>query len=67
MLYLKRPGFIPVIDSVLGDFLWKNFPLYIHAERGTVRARARWLAGNGLRAPFRLDRPKKTPAPAFRG
>lgn len=25
VLYLKRPGFIPVIDSVASDFLWKNF------------------------------------------
>jgi hypothetical protein len=29
VLYLKRPGFIPVIDSVVGDFLWKNFPFLL--------------------------------------
>jgi hypothetical protein len=26
ILYKKRPAFIPVIDSVVGDFLWKSFP-----------------------------------------
>jgi len=26
MLHKKRPAFMPVLDSVLLDFLWKNFP-----------------------------------------
>lgn len=26
VLYLKRPAFIPVLDSVVSDFLWKNLP-----------------------------------------
>lgn len=26
VLHKKRPAFIPIIDSVVGDFLWKNFP-----------------------------------------
>ncbi len=25
-LHKKRPAFIPIIDSVVADFLWKNFP-----------------------------------------
>ena len=29
ILYKKRPGFIPVIDSVVTDFLWKNFPFLL--------------------------------------
>lgn len=26
VLYKKRPGFIPILDFVVTDFLWKNFP-----------------------------------------
>ena len=26
ILHKKRPGFVPVLDSVVFDFLWKNFP-----------------------------------------
>jgi hypothetical protein len=29
VLHKKRPSFIPVIDSVVADFLWKNFPHFI--------------------------------------
>lgn len=29
VLHKKRPAFIPVIDSVVGDFLWKCFPWVI--------------------------------------
>jgi hypothetical protein len=32
VLHKKRPAFIPIIDSVVGDFLWKNFPWLIDGE-----------------------------------
>lgn len=31
VLYKKRPAFMPILDSVVADFLWKNFP---HDLRG---------------------------------
>jgi hypothetical protein len=34
VLHKKRPAFIPVIDSVVGDFLWKNFPWAIRRTSG---------------------------------
>ena len=37
VLYLKRPGFIPVIDPVVGDFLWKNFPFLLRQSSSTER------------------------------
>ena len=30
VLHKKRPGFMPVLDSVVWDFLWKNFPHIIN-------------------------------------
>ncbi len=38
-------------------------PPYIRAERSTVRARARWLAGNGLRALFSSPAAYPSPRP----
>ncbi len=36
VLYLKRPGSIPVIDSVVSDFLWKNFPFLLRQNSSTA-------------------------------
>ena len=30
VLHKKRPAFIPIVDSVVADFLWKNFPWRLH-------------------------------------
>ncbi len=35
VLYKKRPAFIPVVDSVVDDFMWKNLPHLISSSSGT--------------------------------
>lgn len=35
VLHKKRPAFIPMLDSVVGDFLWKNFPYVLTQSAAT--------------------------------
>jgi len=36
VLHKKRPHFMPILDSVVFDFLWKNFPHIVRGESPTL-------------------------------
>lgn len=49
-LHKKRPAFIPMLDSVVSDFEWKNFPHFLN--QGSLPLVV-WLAGQGRLVRFR--------------
>jgi hypothetical protein len=73
VLHRKHPAFLPVLDSVLSDFLWKSFPFrlkqnpraadYLRVYRDVL---LRDLGGaNAVRTQFAADGLSTTPLRAL--